>query len=326
MEISTESRRANNRAVGVRITLVISMLSGGGAERVATNIANYWAAKGWEVTILTTDFGGEPSTYGLHPSVTHLDLRSPRFDNLPTDLRVTAPLVGLINACSQSEHAVLNPLTPHILKLRRVILSTRPAVAISHIYLTNICVLSATRGLGLPVIVTEHIDPNETFIGEGLELLRYRLYPQANYVVVLTEESLGYFSSVPGIRGRIIPNAVSPPVFSSSDESPQQKNGKTLLAMGRLEHEKGFDLLLSAFGLVAEKHSDWTLEILGEGRFAITLKQAFRSVDLESECECRGSHAGPLTRCAAPICSCCRRWTKALETYFSKRWPAALRS
>jgi GalNAc-alpha-(1->4)-GalNAc-alpha-(1->3)-diNAcBac-PP-undecaprenol alpha-1,4-N-acetyl-D-galactosaminyltransferase len=241
------------------------MLSGGGAERVATNMANYWAAKGWEVTILTTDFGGEPSTYGLHPRVTHLNLRSPRFNNLPTDLRVTAPLRDLINACSQSERAVLNPLTPHILRLRRVILSTRPAVVISHIYLTNICVLSATRGLGLPVIVTEHIDPNETFIGEGLELLRYRLYPQANYVAVLTEESLGYFSSVPGIRGRIIPNAVTPPVFSSFDKPPQQKNGKTLLAMGRLEHEKGFDLLLSAFNLVAEKHADWTLEILGEG-------------------------------------------------------------
>jgi GalNAc-alpha-(1->4)-GalNAc-alpha-(1->3)-diNAcBac-PP-undecaprenol alpha-1,4-N-acetyl-D-galactosaminyltransferase len=245
--------------------VVISMLSGGGAERVATNMANYWAAKGWEVTILTTDFGGEPSTYGLHPRVTHLNLRSPRFNNLPTDLRVTAPLRDLINACSQSERAVLNPLTPHILRLRRVILSTRPAVVISHIYLTNICVLSATRGLGLPVIVTEHIDPNETFIGEGLELLRYRLYPQANYVAVLTEESLGYFSSVPGIRGRIIPNAVTPPVFSSFDKPPQQKNGKTLLAMGRLEHEKGFDLLLSAFNLVAEKHADWTLEILGEG-------------------------------------------------------------
>jgi GalNAc-alpha-(1->4)-GalNAc-alpha-(1->3)-diNAcBac-PP-undecaprenol alpha-1,4-N-acetyl-D-galactosaminyltransferase len=249
----------------MRITVVISMLSGGRAERVATNMANYWAAKGWEVTILTTDFGGEPSTYGLHPRVTHLNLRSPRFNNLPTDLRVTAPLRDLINACSQSERAVLNPLTPHILRLRRVILSTRPAVVISHIYLTNICVLSATRGLGLPVIVTEHIDPNETFIGEGLELLRYRLYPQANYVAVLTEESLGYFSSVPGIRGRIIPNAVTPPVFSSFDKPPQQKNGKTLLAMGRLEHEKGFDLLLSAFNLVAEKHADWTLEILGEG-------------------------------------------------------------
>ena len=257
--------RPNKRAVRMRITLVISMLSGGGAERVVTNMANYWAAKGWEITILTIDFGGEPSSYGLHPRVAHLDLRSPRFDNLPTDLRVTAPLVSLIDDCSQSERAVLKPQTPHILKLRRVILSTRPAVVISHIVLTNICVLSATRGLGLPVIVTEHIDPNETFIGEGLELLRYRLYPEASYVAVLTEESLGYFSSVPGIRGRVIPNAVTPPVFSSSDESPRQKNGKTLLAMGRLEHEKGFDLLLSAFNLVAEKHPDWTLEILGEG-------------------------------------------------------------
>jgi glycosyltransferase involved in cell wall biosynthesis len=130
---------------------------------------------------------------------------------------------------------------------------------------TNLAVLLATSGLDLPVIATEHSDPNNNFIGEGWELLRRRLYPKASYVTVLAEETLDYFSSVAGIRGRIIPNAVTPPVFLTSDEMPQANNGKTLMAMGRLAHEKGFDLLLSAFALVAKTHPDWTLEIVGEG-------------------------------------------------------------
>jgi glycosyltransferase involved in cell wall biosynthesis len=255
----------NKRAVGMRMTLVIGTLDCGGAERVATTMANYWADGGREVAILTTDFGGESSCYGLHPLVMHLDLSSPRFNSLPTDLKVIAPLVGLISACSPSEHAALTPNLTHILKLRGAILSTRPDLVISYMDRTNICVLLATHRLGLPVIVSEHADPSQNSIGEGWELLRRRLYPQASYVTVPTEESLGYFSSVAGMRGRIIPNVLTPSVFFGADEMPQQKNGKTLIAMGRLGHEKGFDLLLSAFALVAGRHTDWTLEILGEG-------------------------------------------------------------
>jgi len=249
----------------MRITLVISTLEGGGAERVAVNMANYWAAKGWEITILTTDFGGQASGYSLHPRVRHLDVGNPRFNDLPLSSQAAAPLIGLINGCSPSERAVLIPLTTDILKLRDAILSTAPEVVISYIDRTNVCVLAATRGLGLPVIVSEHCDPNENFIGAEWELLRRRLYPEASHVTVLTEEALDRFSSVVGIRGRVIPNAVTPSVISSSDEMAPQKNGRLLLAMGRLAHEKGFDLLLRAFALIAEKHPDWTLEILGEG-------------------------------------------------------------
>ncbi len=270
------------------MTLVIGTLDGGGAERVATTMANYWAAGGREVAILTTDFAGESSCYGLNPRVTHLDLSSQLFNSVPTDLKVIAPLVELISACSQSERAVLNPKVTHILKLRGAILSTRPDLVISFMDHTNICVLLATHGLDLPVIVSEHADPSQNSIGEGLELLRRRLYPQASYVTVLTEESLCYFSSVAGMRGRIIPNVLTPSVFVRTDETPQQKNGKTLMAMGRLGHEKGFDLLLSAFALVAERHTDWTLEILGEGPVRHYLESCVQKLGLSGRVQMPG--------------------------------------
>jgi GalNAc-alpha-(1->4)-GalNAc-alpha-(1->3)-diNAcBac-PP-undecaprenol alpha-1,4-N-acetyl-D-galactosaminyltransferase len=249
----------------MRITLVTSTLGGGGAERVVATMANHWAAKDWEVTILTAFSGNPASDYALHPRVTHLQPGSPPFNNPSIDSEESAPLLDLIDSCSQPERDVLIPQGIRILKLRRAILATRPRVVISYMDFNNNCVLSATRGLGLPVIVSEHCDPNHNSIGEGWHRLRRRLYPQASCVTVLTEESLRFFSSVAGIRGRIIPNPLTPSVFSSSDEMPRQKNGKTLMAMGRLSGEKGFDLLLSAFSVVSKRRPEWTLEILGEG-------------------------------------------------------------
>jgi len=37
----------------MRLLFFIHSLSGGGAERVTVNLANHWAAKGWQITIVT---------------------------------------------------------------------------------------------------------------------------------------------------------------------------------------------------------------------------------------------------------------------------------
>jgi Glycosyltransferase Family 4 len=54
----------------MRIALIISALSAGGAERVIATLANCWAARGWRVTLITFEPPGTAPYYEVDPRVT----------------------------------------------------------------------------------------------------------------------------------------------------------------------------------------------------------------------------------------------------------------
>jgi glycosyltransferase involved in cell wall biosynthesis len=245
----------------VRITFVISSLGGGGAERVAAVMANYWAEKGWKITILAVS-SGRPPVYDLHTDVVYHEMHA----LLPARSSAwpQATLTRLINDCSNAERAVLIAELGLIMALGHAIRVSAPDMIISFLDITNLRVLLATLESDLPVIVTEHSDPFHNRIGEGRESLRRRLYPKAKYVTVLTEEAARYFSATVGDRVRVIPNPVLTPGDGSANGNDRGAR-PTLLAMGRLSPEKGFDLLLRAFARIADRHPRWHLELYGEG-------------------------------------------------------------
>ena len=279
----------------MRMTLVISTLRGGGAERVVTNMANYWARKGWPVTVLTITHGNEAPYYQLDPLVVHRDMgfyRKP----LPMVPNVGAlmALKEIFDDCSPHERRTLIPELDLVVKLRRAIIDTRPQVVISFINLTNIRVLLATQGLGLPVIVSERDDPYHDPLTEGAAQLRRRLYPLAKYMVAQTAEAADYFAADVGDRRRAIPNPVLRPALSNpcndntGNGAGAPKARRILVGMGRLVEEKGFALLLSAFSKVAAKHPSWSLQIWGEGPQRRALEQLTRDLSLSERVEMPG--------------------------------------
>lgn len=76
--------------------------------------------------------------------------------------------------------------------------------------------------------------------------------------VVLTREDMGYWRGVKNIQ--VIPNA-------RSFETPYKSylDGKRVIAVGRLERQKGFDMLIGIWQSVCERVPDWHLDIIGEG-------------------------------------------------------------
>lgn len=265
----------------MRMTLVISTLRGGGAERVVSNMANYWVRKGWPVTVLTNCHGPEAPCYRLDSHVVHHDMRCRNLRQSKPNAGALRGLKEIFDDCSPVERRTLIPELGFISALRDAIIDTRPQFVVSFINLTNNRVLLATRGLCLPVIVSERDDPYRDPIPEGAAQLRRRLYPMATYLVAQTEEAADYFAAEVGDRRRVIPNPVlQPELPDPGNGASAPKAGRILVGMGRLVVEKGFTLLLRAFSKLAGKHPSWSLQIWGEGPHRGDLERLSRDLNM----------------------------------------------
>ena len=84
--------------------------------------------------------------------------------------------------------------------------------------------------------------------------------------VVLTEEDAQMWGDIPGMR--VIPNAANFIADKYSDCS-----AKRVIAVGRLDYQKGFDRLIMAWEKVHEIIQDWRLDIFGQGEWKDMLQK-----------------------------------------------------
>ena len=77
-------------------------------------------------------------------------------------------------------------------------------------------------------------------------------------LVVLTKKDKDSWLELNNVQ--VIPDPLS---FHPSSISPL--SNKRVIAVGRYSHEKGYDLLLSAWRMVSDTCKDWKLEIFGDG-------------------------------------------------------------
>ncbi|MFV9689683.1 MAG: glycosyltransferase family 4 protein [Desulfobacteria bacterium] len=245
----------------MRLTCFIYSLGPGGAERVMSILASAWASRGHKVTIVTYDKGC-PAFYPLYPEVTMRKL-------------------GL------SGGSVVRRVSNHFRRIptfRRVMRETRPHIVISFMDRTNVLVLMAAIGLDVSVIVSERTDPQRYSPGFPYGCLRHWLYRKAMSVVVQSKTQAVWFKQMSN-RVAVIPNPVQ---ACTNDLNCQARRTSLVMAAGRLSHEKGFDLLLTAFAKINRKHPDWNLVIYGDGPERPALERQIRELKLNGRVQLPG--------------------------------------
>ena len=279
----------------MKILFFVSSLNAGGAERVATTLANAWARRGDDVVLVPTYLTRHTSFYPVDDDVT-------------------------LTWLADSPGHALSRFVPGLgkwLQIRRLIKATRPDVVISFLTNVNVNVLIASMGLNVPVIVSERTNPvYSQNTGKLLQFLRRVTYPRARFVIMQTQASVEPFKAlVPGVSDVLVVPHPLPPAMSavapshdssaSSDSPPshdmlaqpsaQPVNipNRQIVAMGRLVATKQFDVLIKAFGQLAPEHPDWRLTLWGEGPLRSTLEQKIADMGLNGRVTLAGRTSDP---------------------------------
>ncbi len=250
----------------MKVCFFIWGLRAAGAERVLSFLANAWSDKGWQVVILTMeDAEAEP----FYPLAEAIEVR-------PLDL------LG-------SSHSFVSALTQNLRRvrlIRRAIRDVQPDVLISFIDKANTLAVFASRGLGVPVVISERTDPSRRSLGRFWNALRGLAYPRADAIVFQSQAVRNWFPARVRRKGVVIPNPVPPPPPARLD-APRDPAPR-MVAIGRLFPIKGFDLLLTAFAAVQAQVPGWRLDIWGEGPERKALEAQAQSLGLSERVQFPG--------------------------------------
>ena len=278
----------------MRLALVISALGAGGAERVIVTLANAWAARGWQVALITFEPPGTKPYYQVDPR---------RYAPARRAIGRPAALAG--DSPGSPPRARTAPRPAHGGPGPRDLVLTK----------INVLALLASRGLAIPVVVSERNNLERQRVRGTWNWLRQRLYGTAWCVVTPSRGVLESFPQGIRARGRVIPN----PVDLAPATSRRPGAGR-LVAVGRLVHQKGFDLLLGAFARVAPDHPDWKLTIWGEGEERAARGAVRPSGSGRARAAARSSPSAPANGSRTRTSSCCPRATRASATSSPKQW------
>jgi GalNAc-alpha-(1->4)-GalNAc-alpha-(1->3)-diNAcBac-PP-undecaprenol alpha-1,4-N-acetyl-D-galactosaminyltransferase len=276
----------------MKVTLVIYSLGGGGAERVMSILANYWIDYGWDVALILLVPPAEPSFYPLDP-------------------RIKVQSLG-VSGNSENLLAALGNTWQRVKTLRRAIMARQPDVVISFMSSINVYTILACWKLNIPTIVSEHIYPTMTDANKIWQRVMKWAYRHADLLTVLTQNALPFYPAASGYRTIVMPNPVLPP--SPKIGTERVLVSPSVIAIGRLHPQKGFDLLIKAFHRIQDQCPGWQLTILGEGPYAINYnsRPAFIYPDWSPIFQ---------TICAKPTYLSCHLALKAFPWHCVRLWP-----
>ena len=224
-----------------KIIFHLNCLEQGGAERVVTNLANQFAANGYEVIIATEWFGE---------------------NEFETDERVRRIHVGLTK---EDEHR--NRIVQFLLRvkyLRRLLKQERPDILVPFARRAIYRGLMAALFVRVPVLISIRTDPVGHYEEWSDKIQIPLLFPRVDGCVFQTQGAREFFAPRLQTNSRIILNPLNPKYIGVPVPA---KRTKTVVQSGRLVDFKNQPMLIRAFVEVHRKHPEYDLKIYGGDSF-----------------------------------------------------------
>lgn len=247
-----------------KVSIVIPSLRGGGAEKVMINIMSKLDRNKFDIVLIL------------------LKKEGPYIDLIPEDIFV----IDLNSNRARSS----------VFKLLKELNKNRPNIILSTLGYLNLILLSIKPLLlwRPKIIVREANTPSKDM--EGLSNIKkflfkrlYRhLYKKADTVIAQCEDMKSDMINYLGVSGENIecifnPLDIEKIKYLKKINNPYSENVINLIAIGRLEYQKGFDNLIRAFEIVNKNNKNTHLTILGEGSLKKELQNLINELNLNDK-------------------------------------------
>lgn len=263
-----------------------SLVNSGGMERVLTEKVNYLSRKNkYNIFIVTTD----------------MDEKQKPFFNLNNEIK----LIHLSYFYHRNVSESFLKKSIRTLKLNKIYKDEIQSLVKKH--LINICISMGGKELEFlgniklecVLIYESHFNKNfrssflfangkNNFLWQIVGKLRDTQHnyqaKKMNKIIVLTEKNLSDWKKITQ-NVEIISNPS--PLTKQENELPNLQS-KRAIAIGKLDAQKGFDMLIPAWKKVYESFPDWKLDIFGVGEMEEDLKKIIESNQLSTAIKLAG--------------------------------------
>lgn len=242
------------KEIDMKAVIFIPTLTAGGAERVASILANEWSHyKNVSVTII-------------------LLFDNPIFYSIDSDVKV----VSLGMSVNVGPMKRMMNILWSIFALRKAIKAEQPDFVLSFMQKYNVFCLASVFGTNIPITVAERDSPTEKLPYIRLILLRL-LYGFAKGTTVQSQKGMDFIThETSQKRIKILQNPIAQ-LVAAKDRKPE----KIILNVGRFVPKKGHKDLLHAFAALDDP--EWTLVLCGDGPLRAELESLALELGIQNK-------------------------------------------
>lgn len=234
------------------VFFVVKRLGGsgwGGAHRVLAILANYFASRDYDVTVIVWE--DSPIDYPLNKKVK----------------------IEWLHYHIKNEFDVFIPS----IKTRKILKNHRGAYLYAFMSKMAVYALLYTIGERIRIIGSERTDPNTEPKKKIFRWIRNIVFCYLFRTVYQTPDAMKYFPKKAQKNGSIIPNPITP-------DLPERYEGirkKEFVTFCRIDKQKNLPMMIDAFCIVHQKYPEYVLKIYGTGLIEKDIAEYIRNKKAE---------------------------------------------
>ena len=249
----------------MRVCFVVGKMSFSGAEKVLSIVAKSLVEQGDDVHVLLLQ-----KEYGYYAKEENLKIHGVK----PSGNKFKRVITRFSN-------------------IRKTVKGINPDVVVSFGYVCNNNTIIAMMCSGIPVIACERNDPNYDPLDKTQRVIRKLVYRLAKGFVFQTETISHYFSKKIQQKAAIIPNPIEKSDYTWSDK----ESNNVIVTVARLdEYQKNLTSLFEAFSIFHSSHSNYQLEVYGDGPDRTLLERKISELNMTENIILKGRVNNPTSQ------------------------------